>query len=849
MADTYTRFPSGGVATYSTFAAFPASAANGTLALALDTDFLYAYNTTSNMWVLIAGASSVLSVGPLDSQSPSADGAVIHLNNLIMQSASASVAGLVNTVGQTFAGIKNFNSNIFAANLSGTNSGDITLGIANGLSLAGQALSLGLSSTSTTGALSSTDWNTFNNKQGPLTLGNLTDVGTDGIVVTGGTGAVVGSGTSIAQHVADATHNGYLSSADWTTFNSKANNPSATSMQEVYVLANGNDTTGDGTFSNPYLTISKALSTITTASSTARFAVMVGPKNLAEPVFNLKPYVWIIGVTRGATRIQVSSGSIGLDPSFASTTARCGMQNILISGTNNQLNFDLQTIGGVGFSCVVELNTVHVNGLLTWKARTSADVAEIWQCQFLGNVALSAGNVLLFNSYIPSNISGNVSGSTDSSTFVLNHNTVEGSISISEASHALSVEVLGTALTGTLTLDGAQVTGVTDLCSSTGLTVTNSATVTYKQGILPIANGGTGAVTQQAAINSLTGSQSSGTYLRSNGTNAILTAIQAADVPTLNQNTTGSAGSVSGTNVITNSNLAQMAAHTFKGNNTGSTANALDLTISQMQAELIPLTTKGDLLAFSTVNARLPVGGNGQVLTADSTQTLGVKWAPSASPSFVAPLITTYTTGAATGTHTFTGSPLYVRVRMVGGGGGGSGSATIGGGTGTSGTASTFGTSLLSAGGGAGGIFTGQGAGGSASLGTGPTGLALSGGDGGLGVATTPAGVFVDAMGGISPFFAGYGPVTQTTGGSAKANTGGGGAGGATNGAASVTGGTGGGSGAYVDAIISGSTLSGLAGSASYQVGNKGTGGTNGTLGNLGGDGGTGMIEVTEYYQ
>lgn len=71
------------------------------------------------------------------------------------------------------------------------------------------------------GYLSSTDWTTFNNKQGALTLGNLTDVGTDGITVTGGTGAVVGSGTSLSQHVADSTHNGYLSSTDWSTFNGK----------------------------------------------------------------------------------------------------------------------------------------------------------------------------------------------------------------------------------------------------------------------------------------------------------------------------------------------------------------------------------------------------------------------------------------------------------------------------------------------------------------------------------------------------------------------------------------------------------------------------------------------------
>lgn len=51
-------------------------------------------------------------------------------------------------------------------------------------------------------------------------LGNLTDVGTDGIVITGGTGAVI-TNVSIAQHVADATHNGYLASNDWTIFNNK----------------------------------------------------------------------------------------------------------------------------------------------------------------------------------------------------------------------------------------------------------------------------------------------------------------------------------------------------------------------------------------------------------------------------------------------------------------------------------------------------------------------------------------------------------------------------------------------------------------------------------------------------
>lgn len=49
-----------------------------------------------------------------------------------------------------------------------------------------------------------------------------------------------------------------------------------------------------------------------------------------------------------------------------------------------------------------------------------------------------------------------------------------------------------------------------------------------------------------------------------------------------------------------------------------------------------PLTTKGDLFGFDTADARIPVGPNGDVLTADSTQALGVKWAAAASSGVTA---------------------------------------------------------------------------------------------------------------------------------------------------------------------------------------------------------------------
>lgn len=116
--------------------------------------------------------------------------------------------------------------------------------------------------------------------------------------------------------------------------------------------------------------------------------------------------------------------------------------------------------------------------------------------------------------------------------------------------------------TGSSTTSGARtnlglVIG-TDVLAPTGSAASLTSFPTFNQnttgtasnvtGIVAIANGGSGQTTAQLAMNAFASAVTSGSYLRGNGTNVVMNTIQTADVPTLNQNTTGSAGSVATTN-------------------------------------------------------------------------------------------------------------------------------------------------------------------------------------------------------------------------------------------------------------------------------------------------------------
>ena len=148
---------------------------------------------------------------------------------------------------------------------------------------------------------------------------------------------------------------------------------------------------------------------------------------------------------------------------------------------------------------------------------------------------------------------------------------------------------MSTQAANNVSITGGSITGITDLA---------------------IADGGTGQSTAAAAITALTGTQTSGYYLRSNGTSASLSAISAGDVPTLNQNTTGTAAGLSAT-LATTSGGTGLTSFTANGVVYASSTSAL---------------ATGSSLTFNGTTFVAPftsLSGNGVVLTIDRIGTGG----------------------------------------------------------------------------------------------------------------------------------------------------------------------------------------------------------------------------------
>ena len=169
---------------------------------------------------------------------------------------------------------------------------------------------------------------------------------------------------------------------------------------------------------------------------------------------------------------------------------------------------------------------------------------------------------------------------------------------------------------GVGTVTSVNVSGGTTGLTTFGGPVTAAGTITLG-GTLAVANGGTGSTTTQTALNTFAGSVTNGSYLRGNGTNVVMSAIQASDVPTLNQNTTGNAATAT---TATNVSGGTASVSTLTASSTvtlsGGTANGIAyLNGSKVLTTGSALTFDGSVLTVNNTNPGVAIN--------DSTPTNG----------------------------------------------------------------------------------------------------------------------------------------------------------------------------------------------------------------------------------
>jgi hypothetical protein len=171
-----------------------------------------------------------------------------------------------------------------------------------------------------------------------------------------------------------------------------------------------------------------------------------------------------------------------------------------------------------------------------------------------------------------------------------------------------------------------------------------TGTATNVTGTVAVANGGTGVAA----------SGNAGNYLRSNGASWASSAIQAGDVPTLNQNTTGTASNVTGIVAKANggtgvTNASGVAQSTFFG---GPSAGAGAASYRVLVAADIPTLNQNTTGTATNVTGTVAVanGGTGVAASGNAGNYLrsnGASWASSAIQAGDVPTLNQNTTGTA----------------------------------------------------------------------------------------------------------------------------------------------------------------------------------------------------------
>ncbi len=190
----------------------------------------------------------------------------------------------------------------------------------------------------------------LNAKEATLTKGNLTESTSSVLTITGGTGAIIGTGLTIQVKAASSTVSGYLSTADWNTFNNKQ--AAITGAATTITASN--------------LTINKALisdasgKVAVSAVSSTELGYLAGVTSAIQTQFSAKQDTITGGAsTITATNLTASkalvsdvSGKVAVS---AVTSTELGYVSGVTSAIQTQINSKQATITG-GATTIVSAN-------------------------------------------------------------------------------------------------------------------------------------------------------------------------------------------------------------------------------------------------------------------------------------------------------------------------------------------------------------------------------------------------------------------------------------------------------------------------------------------------------------
>jgi hypothetical protein len=417
------------------------------------------------------------------------------------------------------AGIATITPGVSGITIDQSSHDPLTLGTANGLSLLNQQLSLGTASASTTGALTSTDWSTFNNKEPAFTILSISKGGTNSTATPTSGGVAYGTGSAYAFSSA-GTAGQYLQS------NGSGAPTWSTGFSSV------GQTAFYGAFQH---NVSQ-----TAASTTTAYAVKLGTTDLSNGVSiqndlsgNPTKIVFANGGVYSTTfTIQFANSSSSTEAVF---DVWLGLNGSNVAESNTQITCVKQHAAIDGSVCLAVnfMNNLNAGDYLQLFWRT--DNTSGYMAYFGPNTSPTrpeTPSIILTTQQI-TQIGLGYAGLTSSTSTLIGTGSKTFTTNLSATSTAFTVgsrvrlaysvtpsnwmEGVVTAFSGTTMTVNVDTTNGSGTFASWNISISANASTL---GTVAIANGGTGQTTASAAFNALSPITSTGDLILGNGANS-----------------------------------------------------------------------------------------------------------------------------------------------------------------------------------------------------------------------------------------------------------------------------------------------------------------------------------------